>query len=73
MKRSRLNVLPKACLSVALSAPAGSEALELLFGETSNAGVDGLRFTCATRVGFGRCESLRREQNVAQCARTERR
>ena len=33
----------------------------------------GLRFTCPTRVGYDRCEALRRERRVEQCTLFERR
>jgi hypothetical protein len=62
----------------ALAANAGSPAAaDAIARELANvfcsAGRGGLRFSCATRAGFDRCEALRRERKVERCAFDERR
>lgn len=47
-------------------APAGGVAREL--AAVSCSAIAGLRFSCATRAGFERCEALRREHRVEQCS-----
>jgi hypothetical protein len=40
---------------------------------TRTPGVNGLRFSCASRAGLERCETLRRQSKVEQCTLRERR
>lgn len=40
---------------------------------TRTPGASGLRFSCASRAGLERCETLRRQSKVEQCTLTERR
>lgn len=44
-----------------------------LAAESCTAPAGGLRFTCASRSGFDRCEGLRRERKVEQCTLAARR
>lgn len=73
-----------AAVPVAANTSAATASVGILKGATASvsrelaaasctAGAGGLRFSCATRVGFDRCEALRREQKVGQCALNERR
>lgn len=54
-----------------MRAPARTIAPTGIAGELAavscTAGPGGLRFSCATREGFDRCEALRRERKVERC------
>jgi hypothetical protein len=55
------------------TAPASDAIARELAAAGCSAGPGGSRFACATRAGFDRCEALRRERRVEQCALSERR
>lgn len=48
--------------------PAASGAARELAALSCSIGLGGLRFSCATRAGFDRCEALRAQRRVEQCA-----
>lgn len=62
---------PRAEPPVATSAASRASAPMGVAGELAAmscaAGAGGLRFACATRAGFDRCEALRRERKVERC------
>jgi hypothetical protein len=72
--QSRLasNSSPSSALP-AVQKPAAASAARELIAVSCSAGLGGLRFNCATRAGFERCEALRAQRQVEHCALNERR